>query len=98
MSSADQVRIADPQDVADYAWNFGPLLDVGDALTGTPTVTPPTGIDLAAGKPSPAIVGTKVVAWLAGGVVDQKYDVVAHVLTTGGRAFDLTLTLWIQQR
>jgi hypothetical protein len=92
------VIIADPNEILDYAWDFAPDLAVGETIT-TKTVTVPTGLTLSpAGKPAPAIVGSTVVFWLTGGTLNSTYDITVHIVTSAGREYDLTDTLWILSR
>lgn len=89
---------ADPDEVLDYAWDFGPRLDVGETISN-PQIPDVTGLTITpAGKDGPTVVGTKVVAWITGGDLYATYDVVCRVDTSGGRTLDLTLPLFITER
>ena len=90
--------IADPDEILDYAFDFGPRLDVGETISN-PTVLPVTGLTITpAGKPAPAVSGSTVVVWITGGTLDQTYNVTCRVDTSGGRTLDLTAELWMLER
>lgn len=92
------IMTKDPDDVADFAVDFAPLLATGETLSN-PTVVVPTGVTLTpAGKPAPAVSGTKVVFWLSGGTSQSVYPVDVEADTSGGRHFADTPNVWVFTR
>lgn len=81
------VLTKDPDDKADFAVDFGPLLATGETLLN-PTVSVPDGITLTpVGKPAPAVSGSEVVFWISGGTANTQYALDVECDTSGGRHF-----------
>lgn len=94
----------DPGDKDDFAVDFAPLLAVGETLSN-PAVTVPTGITLTpAGKPAPAVSGSKVVFWLGDGTTNGglgpggSYPVKVECDTSGSRHFVDTPNVYVFTR
>lgn len=94
-------KTKDPSDVLDYTWDFAhvppqPLLPVladGETIDGSPVVTCPAGLTLGVVTHD----DTTVTAWLSGGEPDTLYLVPCKITTSGGRTYERSLTLWVQQ-
>ena len=85
-----------PAEVVDYPLDFRDWLVGSETLAGSPSVAVSAGITLTpAGKAAPAVIGTKVVFWLGGGVHGQDYRIQVAVSTSGGRDLvaDASLTV-----
>lgn len=88
-------RIHDPSAILDYPLDWSAWLPAGDTIVSA-EVTAPDDITVA---PDPEIVGgTKVVAWLSGGVDRINYDVTYHIVTAQGRQDDRSITLVVRER
>jgi hypothetical protein len=86
--------IKDPDAVLDYPLDWAPwLTDIADTLANH-TVTADAGLTM----DSSSIVGTKVIAWLSGGTEAETYQVVYHIITTGGREDDRSIFVKIAER
>lgn len=72
-----------PGETVKVAVSFAQQLGTGDSLTGTPTVTPDSGITTTSPS-APTISGNTVVIWLSGGTSGVTYDIAVTVTTTGG--------------
>lgn len=84
----------DPRDVLDYQVDIAPALtgDDGDCIaTMDISVTPGGPGDLAV--TSSAAVGTRVVAWLAGGYGGVVYTVTIEISTVNGRTLQRSILL-----
>jgi hypothetical protein len=86
----------DPQDKADYTWNFGDLVPVGDEIASY-TLTPEAGItyydDSKHASPTTGEPNAAVTAWVRrdGGAVNARLGITCHVVTVDGREFDRTM-------
>jgi hypothetical protein len=89
-------RLHDPNAVLDYPVDWSAWLPDGDTIVDV-TVTVPDDITLT-GDPEISPEGTIVVAWLAGGTADVKYDVTYHIVTAQGREDDRSITLVVRER
>lgn len=90
------ILLKDPDAILDYAWDWTAWLQNGETITAQ-TVTAPDGITIETSPPVSQSGGV-VTAWVSGGTIGQRYDLVCHVTTSAGRQDDRTLTLNIQQR
>lgn len=82
-----QLEAKHPGEIVDYTLDFVRWLVGTETLSGSPSVSVSAGITLTPdGRAAPAIVGSKVVFWLGGGVHGQTYVVQVAVTTSGGRA------------
>lgn len=78
-------RVKDPSDVSDWMVNF--KLPKGDQIaTVVSAVVSPDTIEIDATM----IVGNGVLVWLSGGAAGVVYDVEVTITTTGGRTFQRT--------
>jgi hypothetical protein len=77
-----------PTEVLDYELEISaPLIDAGDDISNLSISIAPSG----SGELQPvsvALNGTRVVAWLSGGVPGRSYTVKLDASTTGGRTFE----------
>jgi hypothetical protein len=85
--------IHDPNAVLDYTVDWSDWLVAGDTIISR-VVTAPAGIT----KNSDSFTTTTVTAWMTGGTVGSRYEIIYHVTTANGRQDDRTLTLNVQQR
>lgn len=83
-----------PAETVKQAVDFTRWLASGDSLTGSPTVTPDSGI-VTTSPSAPAISGNAVVIWISGGTSGTTYDIEVRVSTTGGYTLvaDLQITV-----
>lgn len=65
----------------------------GDSITSA-TWTVPAGLT----KVSDNVDGGKTIIWLSGGVEDETYELLCHIVTAGGRQEDETLDILVQSR
>lgn len=85
-------KTKDPADVSDWMVNF--KLAKGDTIASVvSTVATPDTIEIDATM----IVGNGVLVWLSGGVAGVVYDVEVTITTTGGRTFQRTGQVAVEQ-
>ena len=103
MSTTVKVFDHDPNAVLDYRWNWNcddgcAWLDEGETITAF-TITTPTGITNINGgaHPNSELDGI-VTAWITGGTVGQRYQIINHITTSAGREEDRTIELRVVQR
>lgn len=85
-------KIKDPADVSDWMVNF--KLPKGDQIaTVVSAVVSPDTIEIDATM----IVGNGVLVWLSGGVDKTTYDVEITITTTGGRTFQRTGQVTVEE-
>lgn len=78
-------KIKDPADVSDWMVNF--KLPTGDKIaTVVSAVASPDTINIDA----TTLVGNSVLVWLSGGVGGTVYDIEITITTEGGRTFQRT--------
>ena len=84
----------DPDELLDYEWDFSLQLaeDGSDTITGTPTITVPTGITLE----NQSNTTTTITAWLSGGTAGQRYEVECDMSTVGGRTYSRTILILVR--
>jgi hypothetical protein len=81
----------DPNAVLDYVWDWSKWLTPVSDTISTATVTAGTGITAATASHT----GTTVTSMISGGTEATSYDVVCHIVTTGGRTDDRTISIKI---
>jgi hypothetical protein len=81
----------DPAAVLDYSGDWSAWL--GDDTIATSTWTVPTGIT----KNSDTHDATSVLIWLSGGTAGQKYTLVNHITTVGGRTDERTIVIKVKE-
>ncbi len=75
-------------------------LAVGETLSGTPTVTPETGLTVGT-SPAPVIGGAAsnvVTFWLSGGTSGRRYQGEIRCATSGSRTVVITFDILIYDR
>lgn len=82
----------DPNDVLDFVINWADRLGTDTIASSVWTV--PTG--LTAGATSNTTTTTTV--WLSAGVLDDDYEVLNRITTTGGRTMDQTVKLKVRAK
>jgi len=88
----DNQFIKDPQAVLDYVRNWSSWL--GTDTIASATVTAQTGITVN----NFTNTTTTVTAWLAGGVVDQRYEVTCRIVTASGRIDERAIILIVREK
>lgn len=85
----------DPDDVLDYSMTW--TLPAGDAID-TATWAIDAAPDAAMQIDSQALVGTVPTVWVSGGAAGQSYRLRCRVVTNGGRTFDRTYLINVEER
>lgn len=110
MTTTTLVKLKDPQAKADYLFDFGGQMAFdSDVIVGTPTVVPsPSGLTIESSPPITVVAGvdddgntvptSAVRVWLSGGTAGVTYDLTCHVVTGGGRIWELTGKVRVEQR
>lgn len=83
----------DPNDIADYWFDWTDFLPESEAITAA-TVTVPTGLT----GVSNSFEDKKVRVRLSGGTVDTSYDIDCLITTDAGQTFEITKTLLVKER
>jgi hypothetical protein len=93
----------DPCDVLSYMWNWngaaadgGPWLATGETITGTPTITLPTGGTLV--MDSQSNTTTTVTVKLSAGTDGVDYAVACKIVTSAGHTKEKTITIMVRQQ
>ena len=84
----------DPDEVLDYTLDWSDWLPNGDVITSA-TATGEAGLTVGA---TVSFTTTTTTVWLSGGTAGSEYDVSVHVVTTGGREGDRSITLQIKEK
>lgn len=84
----------DPAAVLDYDWDWTSWLTAASDTIASHTVTAPAGLTVEADEENDGIV----TGWLSGGSLDESYDVVCQIVTTGGRTDERTITIVIRNQ
>lgn len=85
--------VKDPEAILDYQWDWSAWL-LTDTITGTPTITVPTGLTLSVQTNTT----TTVTAFISGGTVGTTYTVECKIVTVGGRTDERSITIKIEER
>jgi hypothetical protein len=83
----------DPDAVLDYIWDWSEWLG-SDTITGTPTITVPTGLT----KTSQSNTTTTVTVWLSGGTADAVYSVACKIVTAGARTDERIIRIAVNNK
>lgn len=84
--------VKDPGDKKDYAINWAALLATDTISSSTWTVA--TGLTTA--SPAPSNTTTTTTIWLSGGTAGTEYRVTNHIITAGGREFERSFFVNVQ--
>lgn len=82
-----------PDEVLDYAANWGDWLATGETIT-TSTWTTPAGIT----EDSESETNTVATIWLSGGTVDEDYEVANTIVTSDARTAKRTILIMCRER
>lgn len=85
----------DPEEVLDYEHDWGPLLQLGEAVTDPPRCEVPVESGLAVD--STVMNGSRQTVWLSGGIVGN-YHLTISIDTDGGRTFEEGIKLSVKER
>lgn len=83
----------DPEDIADYWFDWSAFLDTTETITAA-TVVVPTGLTSLVNDFTDKTVRVR----LSGGTVGDKYPIDCLITTDGGQEFDITKTLTVKER
>ena len=91
MACCDGFWDKDPADVADFGFDWSPILDEGDAIASQTVVVdyPDPGVD-DLDVYDPAHSDTATVFWARFGVDRRRYPVTITIVTAGGRTWEET--------
>lgn len=81
----------DPADVIDYQVDFGPLLQ-------SDTISTKTVVGTGATIDSSSISGNIVTIWVSGGTHGCTAEVKTTIVTTGGRTFERTFDIKVENK
>ena len=85
----------DPDEVLDYTHDWTPRMTEGDAFAGLPTCTVVTGDVVVDTVTASGFLQT---VWLSGGTADTAVKLTLRVTTTGGRTFEETVRMRVENR
>lgn len=83
----------DPQAILDYQIDWSSWLQGGDTISAS-TWTVPSGLT----RTNDVFTSTTTTVWLSGGTAGQRYEVINHVTTAGGREDDRTIYISVVNR
>ena len=86
----------DPNDVLDFGFDWGPLIDDTDDVVATSTAEVLTG-GLVVDQHGPVIGTQKTTTWLSGGTVGPA-SIRLRAVTSEGRTIDQTMILTVAER
>ena len=99
MSSSPILARKDPSDVLDYAidWEDALAADSDTISTSNWSTSSPAGLTVES-SPAPSIVGFVTTVWASGGTPYTTYGLTNTIVTTGGRTYQRTISIPVQQR
>lgn len=84
----------DPNATLDYTWNWANWLTPLTDTIASHEIIVPSGLTLL----SSADNGTRVIAWISGGILGTSYEVTCRITTVGNRVEDRTILLSMKER